>query len=145
MKISALNSSAIAAILLLAGSTAMAPALAGAKQEFATAIDHSGYAAKADSLDKVHLHLHHVINCIEGPDGADFDASAGDPCKGQGNGLLNDMDSSKAEQKAMVERARDLAVTGTRVDVLEPGHDVAKAARGILKKTWSVLANGSGM
>lgn len=135
----------ISAILLLAGSTTMAPALAGANPELSTAIDHAGYAAQAGPAKKVHIHLHHVINCLEGPEGADFDASFGTPCKGQGKGLLNDIDASKSEQKAMVERARDLALIGIRVDILEPAQNVATAIKGILEKTSSVLEGGSEM
>jgi uncharacterized membrane protein len=42
-------------------------------------------------LQQVTLHLHHVLNCAVGPDGMGFDAAAGNPCKGQGNGFLSDL------------------------------------------------------
>jgi len=60
--------------------------------ELKTATFHSGeLAQKVNTVAGVQLHLHHVINCIEGPSGADFFAQAGYPCQGQGNGIIPDL------------------------------------------------------
>ena len=60
--------------------------------ELKTATFHSGeLAQKVTTLAGVQLHLHHVLNCLEGPSGADFSAQAGDPCEGQGNGIIPDL------------------------------------------------------
>jgi len=61
---------------------------AGMKAELKTAITHAGFAAKYDSLNEVTLHLHHVINCLVGPADKMFDKAAGNPCQGQGKGIL---------------------------------------------------------
>ena len=38
-----------------------------------------------------------MLNCAVGPDGMGFDAAAGNPCKGQGNGFLSDLKTAKGE------------------------------------------------
>jgi hypothetical protein len=63
----------------------------GLQDELKTAITHAGFAAKYDSLNEVTLHLHHVVNCLVGPSGSMFDSGAGNPCQGQGNGILMDI------------------------------------------------------
>ena len=72
-----------------------APSAAGAGNlplELQTALTHAGFAAKYDSLNEVTLHLHHVLNCLVGPsDTKMFDAAAGNPCQGQGSGILVDI------------------------------------------------------
>ncbi|HLN14026.1 MAG TPA: hypothetical protein VK587_12595 [bacterium] len=60
--------------------------------ELKTATFHSGeLAQKVNALAGVQLHLHHVINCLEGPNGPDYLASVGYPCQGQGNGIIPDL------------------------------------------------------
>jgi len=60
--------------------------------EIKTATFHSGELAQhANTLAAVQLHLHHTINCLEGAGGADFFAAAGNPCQGQGNGIIPDL------------------------------------------------------
>lgn len=66
----------------------------GLQTELKTALEHAGFAAKYDSLQEVTLHLHHVVNCIVGSKDAMYNASAGNPCQGQGNGVLADIQSS---------------------------------------------------
>lgn len=70
----------------------LSPAFASTQgnHEIATAIKHAGYAAKSTNLKHVDLHLHHVVNCLVGPQGGGFDKMAGDPCKGMGMGALAD-------------------------------------------------------
>ena len=36
-------------------------------------------------------HLQHTLNCLDGPRGEGFNAAPGNPCQGQGNGILNDL------------------------------------------------------
>jgi hypothetical protein len=69
----------------------------GMKAELKTAITHAGFAAKYDTLKEVTLHLHHVINCIVGPDDKMFDKAAGNPCQGQGKGILADIKAKMGE------------------------------------------------
>lgn len=71
--------------------TPPAAAATGLQDELKTAITHAGFAAKYDSLNEVTLHLHHVLNCLVGPSGTMYDAGAGNPCQGQGSGILTDI------------------------------------------------------
>ncbi len=66
----------------------------GMKIELKTAITHAGFASKGDSLAEVTLHLHHVVNCLVGPDDKLFDKAAGNPCQGQGKGVLPEIKAS---------------------------------------------------
>jgi len=57
-----------------------------------TAMFHAGeLAQRANALAAVQLHTHHVLNCLEGPSGPDFFPQAGNPCQGQGNGIIPDL------------------------------------------------------
>jgi len=75
-------------------------AMAGAgeiKVELRTAIFHSSeLAQKATAATAVQLHLQHTINCLEGPQGMHFKAAAGNPCQGQGNGIVPDLTAAAA-------------------------------------------------
>ena len=78
-----------------------------AQQEISTAITHAGYAKKMTDVDKVHLHLHHVINCLVGSKGVGFDAKAGNPCQGMGNGAINDYHADKLDRDMLKEALED--------------------------------------
>ncbi len=60
--------------------------LANLRIQLDTAILHATLARDSPTITDVRLHLQHVINIIEGDDGANFDASAGQP--GDGIGVL---------------------------------------------------------
>jgi hypothetical protein len=115
--------------LMLAGP---AFAMGNAQKEISTAVEHAGYASTVKQVDKVHLHLHHVINCLVGPNGEGFYAAAGDPCKGQGSGALNDITSS-GRRKMDLEHALTLAKTGTEITAFKPAHNVALAVKELLQ------------
>jgi hypothetical protein len=74
-------------------------AMMGTADEMKTAITHAGFAEKYDSMKEVSLHLHHVLNCLVGPNDKMFDKMAGDPCQGQGNGILPDIKASMGEDQ----------------------------------------------
>ncbi|HKJ95282.1 MAG TPA: hypothetical protein VKA32_06605 [Gammaproteobacteria bacterium] len=116
-------------LMLFAGASLAAGA---AEQEAATAAQHAGYSAKAGSLQGQHLHLHHVVNCLVGEDGDGFDESAGNPCKGQGDGAINDAEEGSSMQMQL-EQAADLASIGTEVQNSEAAKHVALAVEAILK------------
>ena len=75
-------------------------AIADMRSEAATANTHAGLAANAPDAKTTEMHLHHVINCLVGPNGDGFDPSVGNPCKDQGDGALRDTKDS-AEIKAL--------------------------------------------
>jgi hypothetical protein len=50
-------------------------------------------------MKEVSLHLHHVVNCLVGPNDPMFDKAAGNPCQGQGNGILPDIKAKMGEDQ----------------------------------------------
>ncbi|HET7268600.1 MAG TPA: hypothetical protein VFJ15_10870 [Oleiagrimonas sp.] len=99
-----------------------------AHQEVATAHAHALMAQNAETVAKAHTHLHHVVNCLVGPGGKGFDASAGNPCKGQGDGALSDT-VINAELHGKVKQALSEARAGLQADKLTTIHgDAAMAA-----------------
>ena len=118
---------ATATLCLLAWQPAAA---ADAGQEIATAATHAGLAAGSGEQKMVSMHLHHVVNCLVGPNGADFDASAGNPCKDQGTGALIDAPAKKAE----LEAALALAKSGLAATDLAKAKEKAVETQTSLKK-----------
>ena len=84
-------------------------ALADGPQEIRTATQHAGLAAGAGEAAAVKMHLHHTVNCLVGPMGQGFDASAGNPCNGQGAGAIADTAdaATKTKLQAAAAKARD--------------------------------------
>lgn len=119
---------------LSAAALAATPAFAaaGAGKEIHTAIEHSGYASHVKSTDKVHLHLHHVVNCLVGPDGKGFYPAAGDPCKGMGNGALNDL-SGQPKVRSELNKALREAKTGLGENGFKSAHATAERVRKTLQ------------
>ena len=104
-----LNRIAIAAVIsgLL---TFPITAYADAKSEIATAAQHAGLAAAAPDLVQTHMHLHHAMNCLVGPQDADFDKANMNPCAQQGKGAFPD--ESDAEIKTKLQNAMSAAADG---------------------------------
>jgi hypothetical protein len=100
----ALTGSALFAALLLLPFSARADVAA----EVSTAATHAGLAAGAAGLPMAQMHLHHVLNCLIGPGGKGFDATAANPCKAQGNGAIPD--TSDVLKKETLQRAASNAL-----------------------------------
>ncbi len=114
----------IASCVALALPTA---AFADVAAQLTVADQHAGFAAKAGTIDMVHMHLHHVLNCLVGPSGAGFDAAAGNPCAKAGNGAIAD-----GGDKAKLQPAVDAANAGiAATDVAAAQGDAQKAAMAI--------------
>ena len=124
--------------LLSAAALAATPAFAAgdAGKQISTAIEHSGFASKVKSTDKVHLHLHHVVNCLVGPHGKGFYPAAGNPCQGEGNGALNDL-SGQPKVKAELDKALREADLGLREKSFKSAHRTAERVRKTLKLAQS--------
>jgi hypothetical protein len=77
------RAAALAALVTLfsAGAQADGP------QAVAAAAQHAGLAANQGAIGGVRTHLHHTLNCLVGPDGEGFDASAGNPCQAAGGAI----------------------------------------------------------
>lgn len=121
-----------------AGTASAAAAAAGAPdatKEVATALAHAQMSVAGKNVDEVHMHLHHVINCLEGENGADFDASTENPCKGMGQGALNDVENTRVHSKldAALKNARTglkkKTVKGAKADARDVVKDLQAAQK----------------
>ncbi len=110
----------------------------GVKTQIKTAITHAGFAASGTALGYVQQHLGHVLNCIEGPKGKNFNASWGNVCDGQGSGILVDLKAAPGGTAVMpdAEKADNLAVTGLKTKNLD---EAKKAAKGVSDILTSIL------
>src|SRR6185437_3870016 len=122
-------------VLIALGAVALGSSGAGAAdaaKEVATAEQHAGYAAAAKSLNMAHTHLHHVVNCLVGPKGAGFDATAANPCKSFGNGAIPD--TTDAAKKHDLEEAVKEAQQGLAQNDLTAAQKGATIVGATLKK-----------
>ena len=90
----------LAGVMALVSTYALAADLKG---EIVNATEHADYAAAGSTIDEVHMHLHHALNCIVGPNGNGFDAKQMNPCANSGNGIIPD--STSAANKTALEGA----------------------------------------
>ncbi len=98
--------------------------------ELTTAQTHAGLAAKAGTIDMVHMHLHHALNCLVGPGGKGFDAGQANPCAKAGNGALPE--ATDAGQKAKIEAAATKVSAGiAATDLAAAQADATEAAAAI--------------
>lgn len=87
----------IALAVLVVAQTAPAKqvSIKSLKDQLQTAVFHSGeLAQRGTAIAGTRTHLQHVINCLEGPNGANFAQAAGYPCQGQGRGALVDLQAA---------------------------------------------------
>lgn len=85
------------AILLITPSTPAQSPLENAKKQIATTIFHAGeLAQRGTALASAQLHVAHVVNCLEGTNGKDFNPAPGHVCQGQGNGIIPDLQAAQA-------------------------------------------------
>lgn len=110
----------------------------GVQKEIGTAIQHAQFAAKMSTVDKTHFHLHHVVNCLVGPNGKDFDAKAGNPCKGQGSGAINDAKAGSDKQK-LLEDALVVAKIGLDNTRPAPAIGCARAVNVLLEEANNAM------
>ena len=77
-------------------------AFADGPQQVGTASKHAGFAAAATDMKDVQKHMHHVLNCLVGPNGKGFDESFGNPCNGQGQGAIPETADAATKTKLEV-------------------------------------------
>jgi hypothetical protein len=104
--------------------------LADGPQAIATAVQHSGLAANAADIDAVHRHLHHVLNCLVGPDGDGFDAAPGNPCAAAGGAIPQTAD---AAMKMKLEMAATQVRGGSANANIEAAKKVATDVQAMLR------------
>lgn len=132
-----------AAMALAGGFAVTAFAQGDASTEISTAHAHALMAQNATTVSTAHTHLHHVINCLVGPGGSGFDAAAGQPCKGQGNGAIADSAGNQALD-ARLEKAVAQANTGLQKnDLAVAQQDAAKVAATLQAAPTQKASGGS--
>ncbi len=99
-------------------------------KELATAATHAGLAAGSRDLKTAQMHLHHVVNCLVGPNGAGYDKSNANPCNGQGAGGIPDTSGDKqAALKSAVSKAQEGIASGDVAKAKQAGTE----AQGMIK------------
>ena len=84
-------------IFVLAPSTPAQSPVDAAKKQIQTAIFHAGeLAQRGTALASAQLHVAHVVNCLQGTNGKNFNAAVGHVCQGQGNGIILDLQAVQA-------------------------------------------------
>ncbi|MDQ7850683.1 MAG: hypothetical protein QN152_09285 [Armatimonadota bacterium] len=110
-------------------------AAADVKGQVTTAVAHAGFAAAATTFGGAQQHLGHALNCIEGKNGKNFNASWGHPCEGQGNGILNDLRGVVGSGALMplAQSADSLATSGVRSNDLTAARLAARGVEALLR------------
>lgn len=103
--------------------------------QLSTAIEHSRNSAGSNTMSSAVSHLGHVLNCIEGTRGKNFNAAWGHVCQGQGDGILADVKGAKNADNAMpvLEAANALAVAGVKTKELVSVQYAARGVAGLLQ------------
>ena len=109
--------------VLIAGAALAAVSLPA---EISNARTHANNAANAPTIEAVHTHMHHAINCLAGPKGEGYDASQMNPCENAGNGAITDQ--TDAAKKAKLESARAALLKGRGENDVKTAQETAKMA-----------------
>jgi hypothetical protein len=141
--------SALAGLLAVLGlavtvSSAADMGMAAAAQ-LKTAITHAKFAQQYDSLGSVKEHLQHVVNCIEGSKGPMFKSMGGNPCQGQGNGLLADAKASGGKYTGAlpwIELANENAAIGLKAMTVAKAKASGFAAQALLEHAEKAMMMG---
>jgi len=104
---------------------------ADSAQEAATSAVHAGLAAQAATIEQVHMHLHHAVNCLVGSKGQGFDAKEANPCQKLGDGAIPDTADSATKAKLTAALAK--AQAGLKSDDLTAAKKAATEAQAALK------------
>jgi hypothetical protein len=123
----------IAAALAGAAWWTATPLYADGPEAIATAGQHARLAAASDDIDGVRLHLHHTLNCLVGPDGDGFDASAGNPCRSAGGAIPQTADGSMRDRlNELADEVREgLRAAGDLADARRVAESVRDSLAGI--------------
>ncbi len=105
------------------------------KTQARTGATHAGFAAGAEAAGPADQHLGHALNCLEGPRGRNFNARWGNPCEGQGQGVLPDLHGDPAGRAwlLVVEAAGQLAAAGIRSRELAQKKAAARGVEALLR------------
>ena len=112
--------------------------LTNLKEQLDVGIVHGTLAKNSTTLADVHKHAHHVINILEGENGANFDASFGNP--GDGFGALNHAADRKHAGFAAGSAADDAVILAGSTLVDTTGKNAADWATAARDQALTVLA-----
>ena len=101
-------------------------------KEVSAAAQHAGFAASSKDMKATQMHLHHVVNCLVGPQGEGFDASFGNPCSGQGSGAISD--TTDSAKKASLQQALQQTLDGLKQSDMAAAQKKATAVQVLLKR-----------
>ena len=104
---------------------------ADSASETVTAMTHANLAASAADINGVHMHQHHALNCLVGPNGNGFDGKELNPCANAGRGAIPD--ASDAAKKKSLEAAADKLRAGIAASDLKVAQQAATDAAAMLK------------
>lgn len=106
-----------------------------AETQLRTAIDHARNSAGSGAMASAVSHLGHVLNCIEGTRGKNFNSSWGHVCQGQGDGILSDIKGAKNGENVMLvlEAADTLATSGVKARDLSAVQNAARGTGALLQ------------
>jgi hypothetical protein len=121
-----------ASIMLAGGLVFTASSWADASSETVTAATHADLAAGASDLNGIHMHLHHALNCLVGPDGKGFDAKEMNPCAQSGKGAIPD--TADAAKKASLEAAAEKVRAGLAATDAKAAKADASSVAAMLKR-----------
>lgn len=110
---------------------------AGVASQWKTSVQHSKFSQDYNGMKEVTTHLQHVVNCLEGPTGPGFEGGAGNPCQGQGAGLIADTKKAKDAKYASavpwMEAADKLAQQGLKAKNADAAKAYGQATQTILE------------
>lgn len=109
------------------------------RQQIQTAVFHAKNAANQGAISSAVLHLGHALNCIEGTKGANFDASWGHVCEGQGIAVDLQGLTQARQVRLLVEAADALAVAGVKSGDLAATRNAAKGVAALLELVLGAL------
>jgi hypothetical protein len=105
---------------------------ANAAKEAAASEMHAGLAAKAATIEQVHVHLHHAVNCLVGTKGQGFDSREANPCRDLGDGAIPD--TADSATKANLTTVLTHAQAGPSSDNLAAAKRAAAEAQASISK-----------
>ncbi len=91
------------------GSDYNRPTTSGPVDALKTAQTHATNSARSETLRDSLWHLGHVVNCLEGPRGKNYDANNANPCTGQGAGIIPDLETAARAYQMGASSALDQA------------------------------------
>ncbi len=112
-----------------------APAAGAYKAQARTAAAHASFASEGTSVSYVREHLGHAIACIEGPKGKNVNPAWDNPCRGQGAGVLADLQADPQGRAWLLvaQAADDLAVAGLKAQALDQAKAAARGVAELMK------------